>query len=169
MGVRQSPDCRHPLSRRRPRVFARLFRFFPEIDRASRRALGCQSGHLAPAPAAERWSPWCAWRASAARMRRDAVVSRRPASAPASPRVPRRRSPPSQFSSPAPPPSIFGPLALNHGSEELATLPRTPCGCLGLAALLKTSYNRSRLAAFTFPTYCPTRPILLLVLFSYSS
>jgi hypothetical protein len=64
----------------------------------------------------ERWSPWCAWRASAARMRRDAVVSRRPASAPASPRVPRRRSPPSQLSSPAPPPSDFGPLALNHDS-----------------------------------------------------
>jgi hypothetical protein len=63
----------------------------------------------------ERWSPWCAWRASAARMRRDAVVSRRLASAPASPRVPRRRSPPSQLSSPAPSPSDFGPLALNQG------------------------------------------------------
>jgi hypothetical protein len=62
----------------------------------------------------ERWSPWCAWGASAARMRRDAVVSRRPASASTSPRVPRRRSPPCQLSSPAPPPSIFGPLALNH-------------------------------------------------------
>ena len=65
----------------------------------------------------ERWSPRCAWRASAARMRRDAVVSRRPASASASPRVPRRRSPPSQLSSPASPPSYFGPPAMsqNHG------------------------------------------------------
>ena len=60
----------------------------------------------------ERWSPWCAWLASAARMRRDAVVSRRPASTPASPRAPRWRSPPSQLSPPAPPPSISGPLAL---------------------------------------------------------
>ena len=97
---------------RRPHVFARPFRSFPEIDRASRRALGCRSGRLVPAPAAERLSPWFVWRASAARERRDAVVSRRPASASASPRVPRRRSPPSQLSSPAPPPSHFSPLAL---------------------------------------------------------
>ena len=50
-GVRQSPDCRHPLPLRRPRVFARPFRLFPEIGRTSRRALGCRSGRLAPAPA----------------------------------------------------------------------------------------------------------------------
>ena len=50
-GVRQSRDCRHPLPLRRPRVFARPFRFSPEIGRASRRALGCWSGRLDPAPA----------------------------------------------------------------------------------------------------------------------
>ena len=50
-GSRQSQDCRRPLPPRRPRAFARPFRFFPEIVRASRRALGRQSGRLAPAPA----------------------------------------------------------------------------------------------------------------------
>jgi hypothetical protein len=87
----------------------------------------------------ERWSPWFAWRASAARMRRDAVVSRRPASAPASSRVPRRRSPPSQLSPPAPPPSTFGPLALNQGCgrHRLLTLNHHyafPGGALRLAS-----------------------------------
>ena len=48
-GSRQSPDCRRPLPPRRPRAFARPFRFFPEIVRASRRALGCRNGRLAPA------------------------------------------------------------------------------------------------------------------------
>ena len=62
----------------------------------------------------DRWSPRFAWRASAARMRRDAVVSRHPASASASPRAPRRRSPPSQLSSPASPPSRFSPPAKNQ-------------------------------------------------------
>jgi len=85
----------------------------------------------------DRWSPWRACRASAARMRRDAVVSRRPASASASPRVPRRRSPPSQLSSSASPPSNFGPPALRSeitlrtksikgrfdGGQGLAALP----------------------------------------------
>ena len=50
-GSRQSPDCRRPLPPRRPRVFTRPFRFFPEIGRASRRALGRRSGRLDPAPA----------------------------------------------------------------------------------------------------------------------
>ena len=50
---------------------------------------------------------------------RDAVVSRRPASASASPRVPRRRSPPSQLSSPAPPPSNFGPPDIFLSSHVL--------------------------------------------------
>ena len=114
-GSRQSPDCRRPLPPRRPRVFARPFRFFPEIGRASRRALGRRSGRLAPAPADS-----AGRRVSrGGRLRRDAVVSRRPASASASPRAPRRRSPPSQLSSPASPPSCFGPPAMNqdHGGS----------------------------------------------------
>jgi hypothetical protein len=152
-GVRQSRDCRHPLPLRRPHVFTRPFRFFPEIGRASRRALGCRSGRLAPAPAesADRRG------ARGGRLRRGcgAMLSSRAAPHPhpprhaspggflrlassrlpllrprssahlrqnlgcggastgikPPPRVPRRLSPPSQLSPPAPPPSIFGPLA----------------------------------------------------------
>jgi len=136
----------------------------------------------------ERWSPWCAWGASAARMRRDAVVSRRPASASTSPRVPRRCSPPCQLSSPAPPPSIFGPLALNHkcggvpptGNKPSPRVPRRcspPCQLSSpapppsifgpLALIAEECALPSYLLSYS--SYPPTRLILLLVLKHHKS
>ena len=123
-GSRQSPDCRRPLPPRRPRAFARPFRFFPEIVRASRRALGRRSGRLDPAPtdsAGHRGA-----RGGRLRCGCGAMLSSRAAPHPHPPRrAPRRRSPPSQLSSPAPPPSHSGPHALKQCSLRSENILRT--------------------------------------------
>ena len=156
-GSRQSPDCRRPLPPRRPRVFARPFRFFPEIVRASRRALGRRSGRLAPAPAeiaGRRGS-------RGGRLRRGcgAMLSSRTAPHPHPP----RRAPPGG--------------ALRLASSRLPLLrPRTSAhrqgtrivGDLDRSAenMLRTNSQPLDRSKCGSRSYCPT---ILRVLFSYSS
>ena len=91
-GVRQSRDCLRPRSPRRPRVLASAAPFSsgnrPHFH-SIRRALASRA--LVPVAGARPRSADGAWLASAGRMRRDAVVSRRPALASAAPCVRRRR------------------------------------------------------------------------------